>query len=130
VICYIFGRWDRSLDNRKIELTLEGREDFNLAMKIAVEDKKVIGYRVHKNCLVLYWAENKNAQKLPYKMTVDEISNFVWGWLEKTEPEHSQPSHDGSNGKGFRMFNEAWGHVFGEWEAFIAITPEWAWYGK
>lgn len=63
-------------------------------------------------------------------MDLDETINFVWGWLEKTSPLTSEPDHDGDNGKGFFIFNESWGHVFGEWQAFIAIEPIWAMYGK
>lgn len=118
------------MDNRSIDLTLEGRQDFNHAMRIAIGNKKTTGYRLHENCMVLYWTESKNSLKLPYPMDTEQTINMVWGWLEYTKPDYPQPDHDGDNGKGFKIFNEAWGHVFGEWQAYIAIQPVWAMYGK
>jgi hypothetical protein len=41
-----------------------------------------------------------------------------------------QPDHDGDNGKGWRVFNESWGHVFGMYQAICAVQPAWAMYGK
>lgn len=54
---------------------------------------------------------------------------MVWYWLESAEYEQ-EPDHDGSNIKGWRLFNEAWGQVFDDPYALVAITPEWALAGK
>lgn len=116
------------MDNRKIDLWLEDK--FELAMQLAMGVHKAIGYRVHENNMVLYWAKSDKMTPFPYEMSITDATNFVSGWLQKTEPNHPRPDHDGDNEKGFRIFNEDWGHVFGEWQAFIAITPIWAMYGK
>jgi len=51
-------------------------------MKLAMNRNKTIGYRVHENKLVLYWAKSDKMEKLPYEMTTDETINFVWGgWI-------------------------------------------------
>lgn len=124
------------MDNRIISIASEGKGDFDLAMQLAMTKPKssklrtTIGYRVYENKLVLYWAPSDSMVKLPYAMTINETINFAWGWLEKTSPTRKEPGHDGSNGKGFCVFNEACGRVFGEWEAFIAIEPIWAIYSK
>jgi hypothetical protein len=118
------------MDNRRIDLSLTGKPDFELAMKLAVIGRKAIGYRVHENHLIFYWAKSEKMTALPYGMEVDEVTNFAWGWLLKNKPSASRPDHDGDNEHGFRIYNESWGHVFGEWEAIIAITPIWAMYGK
>lgn len=120
------------MDNRIISIASEGKGDFDLAMQLAMTTprKTTIGYRIYENKLVLYWAPSDSMVKLPYAMNVGETINFVWGWLEKTSPSRNEPDHDGSNGKGFCVFNEAGGRVFGEWEAFIAIEPIWAIYSK
>lgn len=40
------------------------------------------------------------------------------------------PGHDGSNGRGFRVYNEAWARIGNCWTADFAVEPSWAWYGK
>lgn len=117
------------MDNRTFDLYLEGRKDFELAMKIAC-NHKAIGYEIKEQTLILYWVKHEKMIPLLYEMEVDEVIGFVWGWLERTSPKEKQPDHDGDNEKGFRVYNEDWGHVDNKWEAFVAITPIWAMYGK
>lgn len=118
------------MDNRRIDISAEGRADFDLAIKLGVHIKRCTGYRVGKEGLVLYWAESDKATKLPYEMDFKDIAEFAWGYLTKNPPAGKEPDHDGDNDKGFRIYNEAWGHVGGEWQAFIAIQSIWAMYGK
>lgn len=54
---------------------------------------------------------------------------FIEAWLKEADY-GSQPDTDGHNSKGWRIFNEGWGHVCGMWQAFVAIEPEWLTYGK
>ena len=81
--------------------------------------------------LVFFWAEpNKTEGFRPLtefgSATAAEIAQK---WLDHVDygPE---PDHDGSNGKGWRIYNETWGYVGHEWAAIIAVTPRWAMYGK
>jgi len=53
----------------------------------------------------------------------------VLDWLSATDY-GPQPDHDGDNGKGWRVFCEGWGHVGGDYHAFVAIEPRYAMYGK
>lgn len=117
------------MDNRQIDVKSEGKTDFELALKLARKGK-TIGFRVFENKLILYWAKSDKMQPLPYEMKVEETINFAWGWLEKNDPKGEPMDHDGDNGKGFRVYNDSWGHVQGEWQAYIAIEPIWALYGK
>lgn len=41
-----------------------------------------------------------------------------------------KPDIDGDCGKGWRVFNESWGHVYGMYHAICAVQPVWAMYGK
>lgn len=124
------------MDNRQIDIRAEGETDFKLAMQLATGKyggHKTIGYSIELegSTMVLYWGgKHDKMMPLPYEMNADEIAAFVWGWLQKTKPLGKEPDHDGDNGNGFRVYNEAWGHVMHRWEAFIAITPIWAMYGK
>lgn len=63
-------------------------------------------------------------------MNVEKVTEFAWGCLESNKPTAKEPDHDGDNDKGFRLFTESWGQVFGEYQAFVAIEPIWAMYGK
>lgn len=39
---------------------------------------------------------------------------------------HYQEVH----GKGFHVYNEAWGRIEGTSYGFLAVKPMWAWFGK
>ena len=121
------------IDNFHIDITCQGSKPMLLALEIAFTNcpgNKAIGYRVIKDKgLVLYWTEADNVTPFLSKMTFSEVEPLVQGWL-KEQDYGEQPDHDGSNGKGWHVYNEAWGHVNNEWEAFVAIEPAWAMYGK
>ena len=83
--------------------------------------------------MVLYWTDPKQPVErysaLPFKADHVFIASLIKGWLDSIDYS-SEPDHDGDNAKGFRLYNEDWGHVDGRWEAFMAVTPIWAIYGK
>jgi hypothetical protein len=66
----------------------------------------------------------------PVPIGPEHAATLIEEWL-KVQEYGLQPGHDGSIGRGFRLYNEAWGHVepYG-WPAFVAVEPCWAWYGK
>lgn len=126
------------MDNFRIDVTWEGEKTFRTILEMVIRQKpgsKVEYYTLDPEYgMVLFWTEptqslKHNAQKLPYKMDPIAAIDFVWNWL-KTADYEQQPDHDGDNGKGWRIFNEAWGHVKSEWAAICAIQPVWAMYGK
>ena len=78
------------------------------------------------------WCIMIPANKLPYPMGWQAAADLAWGWLTN-QPEESYKDyldHDGSDGKGFKVYNEDWGHVAGSHYAFLGVLPVWAWYGK
>lgn len=66
---------------------------------------------------------------LPVGMNWELAVEFAWQWLQ-AQDYGRELDHDGSNHKGFIMFNDAWGHVGGDHYAVIAIGPAWAMVGK
>lgn len=127
-------------DNFHIDITSGSKEHFDMAMNIAFSNcpgKKAYRYSIDDQYgLVLYWATDSisdsglnKSHPLPYPMAVEEAINFVWGWL-KSAPYGEEPDHDGSNKKGWRVYNESWGHAGGSHYGFVAIQPEWLMYGK
>lgn len=79
--------------------------------------------------LILLWHEEQNATPLPYPLTLDKAISFVADWLSQADY-GSQPDHDGSNGKGWRLFTNDWGHVAGHHYGIVGVQPAWAMYGK
>ncbi len=117
------------MDNFHFDMTSEGKELLKAAMML-LPRTEVVGYRVDdKKGLIFYWADSDKATQLPYPMTLEQAADFAAGWLDHASY-GKQPDHDGDNGKGWRLYNESWGHVDGEWEAFVAVMPVWAMYGK
>lgn len=79
--------------------------------------------------LIMLWGNETGTEKLPFPLNLDGTIQFVKGWLKDVEYGH-QPDHDGSNGRGWRLFTENWGHVAGFRCAIVAAQPVWAMYGK
>lgn len=81
--------------------------------------------------LVLYWTNpvRPTAHKLLSELGPEAVTSSVRAWLASAEygPE---PYHDGGNSKGWRIYNEAWGHVADQYEAICAIEPAWLMHGK
>lgn len=82
-----------------------------------------------KERLVLYWAKDNGATPFMSPLGRDEIRPMIESWLKEADY-GAEPDHDGDNEKGCRVYNESWGHVGGQWAAFVAIEPVWLLYGK
>jgi len=78
--------------------------------------------------MVLLWGGDEGTA-LPYKMNMEQSAKFLYDWLEQTD-HGPEPDQDGSNKKGWRLFTQAWGHVYSYRYAIIGIKPEWMMYGK
>ena len=82
--------------------------------------------------LILFWSDqsiNDPINRFPAVMGPAELEPIIKAWLaERQYP--PEPDHDGSNHKGWRVYNEQWGKVNDEWQAFAAIEPVWLEYGK
>lgn len=137
------------MDNREIDIKAEGRKSFDLAFQLFFEGhSKATHYFEHpEKGLVFLWHEDSfnlnkvgalpadkctKANKLPYSMDWKAAADLAWGWLLEQPKEKYLDAldHDGSNGKGFRVYNESWTHVAGSHYGICAVQPIWAWYGK
>lgn len=85
--------------------------------------------------LVLHWTKPyssgaiEGVHEFPVDITVDLAVPLVSAWLEQVDYPR-EPGHDGSNSKGWRVYNEAWGHIGNDRSAFVAIEPAWLMHGK
>lgn len=120
-------------DNFHIDITSSG--DLLPAMKIAFEGAaggKAEAYLIDpEKGLVLLWHADRQAgeTKFPFKMDAEGAADFARRWLAEQDYGR-QPDHDGDNGKGWRLYNEAWSHVGGYSYGFVAVKPAWIMYGK
>lgn len=121
------------MDNFHIDLTSEGPEALRTAFSLlgGRAGRKVVGFRDDaEKGLVFYSSEASNMTKLPFAMDLAAAADFAHQWLMNAAVYGAEPDHDGSNGKGWRVYCEAYGHVGGQWQAFVAVQPAWAEYGK
>jgi len=127
------------MDNFHFDLTAESDALLRDAMKIAFsKHTRATHYMVWpEKGLVFFWTkpDPKDQVGAPepvaFPFTMDPIgaADFASRWLaETTYPK--EPDHDGDNGKGWRLYNESWGHIGNYWSAMIAVQPVWAMYGK
>lgn len=103
-----------------------------LALEVATCGRGLgaVAWRVEDNKkLVLYWTASPKSTPLPSKLEGDALEGFVKAWLDNADY-GSEPDHDGDNGKGCRVYNESWGQIGLEWQAYVAIEPVWDMYGK
>lgn len=89
----------------------------------------VWGARQATKRLVLFWADHPTMTRFPAQMNATQAEPFILAWLGEAAYGR-EPDHDGDNSKGFRIYNEDWGHAAGHWEAFMSVEPIWLLHGK
>ena len=119
------------MDNFRIDVTSNNDAALSHALGVAFGHRsKAVGYRQDpEKGLVLYWTSKAGMTPLPFAMDAGAVLPIIKGWLAEQDYGR-EPGHDGDNGKGWRVYNEAWGHIGNDWEAFLAVKPAWAMYGK
>ena len=140
------------MDNFHIDITAEGNELLANAMKIALNQWiKIVGYVIRepniafkhekynhldiparRARMIFLWSDFEKIEgfvPFPFVMDAAGCADFAQRWLANVDY-GKQPDHDGDNEKGWRIYNEGWGHVDGLHSAAIAISPAWAMYGK
>lgn len=139
------------MDNFKIDVTAEKQASLLKAIEIAfahnapggkAESYEIVTveagpYSGLSECLngavamVFRWTKegSKGAVALPFKLDAAGAAEFAQRWLAEQDFGR-QPDHDGHNGRGWRVFTGAWGHVGADRYAICGVTPAWAMYGK
>lgn len=126
------------MDNRHISVQSEGRTAFDLAFQLLFNNARGLKathyFENASHGLVLLWHNDEARKAVPLltPLSWKEAADLAWTWLtnQLTENYKEYLDHDGSDGKGFRVYNEAWGHVAGSHYGILAVVPVWAWYGK
>jgi hypothetical protein len=121
------------MDNFHIDITYEGDEALRNALEIAFRGSKAEAYAIIPKVGLVFFAYGyercQGAAKLPFKLDVAGAADFARRWLAEAEY-GSEPDHDGSNGKGWRVYTEHWGRIGDWWGSLCAVQPAWAEYGK
>jgi hypothetical protein len=125
------------MHNRIFDITAEGDSTLSDALKIAFgKHHAATAWRTDtsegQSRLVLSSCQSGSDGWTPFVTALDaeRAVTVVKDWLHNAEY-GEEPDHDGSNGRGWRVYCEQWGHVapYGS-PAFVAIEPRWAEYGK
>jgi hypothetical protein len=125
------------MDNFHIDVTSNNPDLLSKVMEIGFSNnsKKAVGYVIRDNTMIFLWSGYENlpdAVMFPFQMDYNGAADFVSRWLASLNVDAygPEPDHDGHNSKGWRVFNEAWGHVYGIRAAMVGVKPTWAWHGK
>lgn len=121
------------MDNLSVDVIAMGADALRNVLDILMGgSRRVVGYRVCGSKLVLYWTKPSNCKDFQaglFPLNLEQAVAMILGWLESVDYGR-EPDHEGDNSKGWRVYNEAWGHVDNQWEAFAAVEPVWAIHGK
>lgn len=82
--------------------------------------------------IIFLWSDYEKKEgyvAFPFKMDAFGCADFAARWLDECAYGR-EPDHDGDNEKGWRVYNESWGHVEDLHSAIIAVAPAWACYGR
>jgi len=75
--------------------------------------------------LTFFWHEADEAVALPFKLDAVGAADWAKRWLVEAEY-GPRPDHDGSNSKGWRVFNQPMQMTY----VICSIEPAWAMHGK
>lgn len=129
------------MDNFHFDVTGMGTDALadalRLALKLSSANKTPVShYAVDpKAGMGLFWADATDERRvqtvpLPCPVGVEEITALVTGWL-RTVDYGPEPDHDGSNTKGWRVYNDPGGaRLWGSFYGIVAVQPQWAEHGK
>ncbi len=136
--------WDTASNNSdtfRLDVHSSTRKNFEHAMHIAFSSHRCATHYLKdgKAGLVFFWVDPNmpDAYPLPNEMDVDGAIEFAWQWLGSFNRQTieiyagKEPDLDGDvELGGFRVYNEAWGHVLGQFAAIVAVQPEYRLLGK
>lgn len=117
--------------NFTFEFMHDDFKTLKMAGALAMDDEKAAYFRIEEEnkapVLVLYegWNAPSDKIKLPFKLTRDNVGDFLIQWLENIDSEDYPkcPDTDGSVHKGFYLTAD-------RHDCILRIRPYWGVYGK
>lgn len=121
------------MDNFHIDITAQGYDPLWRALELAFRGKSAKAYAIIAGKGLVFFSHSyedvPGAVELPFKLDSPGAADFAKRWLAEADYGPT-PTHDGSNGKGWRVYVDDWGRIGGWWGSLCAVLPQWAWYGK
>lgn len=117
-------------DSFRFDFTDDEKIEEIMALAFRKNPKGASGWAVVDGSLVFYWGSvEPPIAPFPVRVNSDAAAGIAKSWL--AEQDYGKgPDTDGSTTKGFRVYNEAWGHAGGSYQGFVAVKPAWIVYGK
>ena len=137
-----------NMDNRIFNVNGGSKEYFMQAMNLLFTDPeyktarpmtaKAWAFDKEKGLILLYLDFESGISKFPVPLNAEAAAEVAWSWLTTSEDaktvtcegDDANLQHDGSNSKGWRIYNERWGHVGRFHGALCAVKPVYLWHGK
>lgn len=117
-------------DNEVLRVSGEGEERLKTVLSL-FNQSRAKGFFADDSVFVLFWTDSEKATPLPSPMPTEQLTPMIMAWLEGRAHYGPAPDHDGDNERGWLCYHDSWGHIDGfGWQAFAAIRPMWAMYGK
>ena len=133
-------KYGRKLSHFLVDVTAHGRENLSHALALAFAGVASVPgmashYRIdggqHLTFFSAWRDPDISADKIPFTEPKghQEATDFVWEWLQSVDyPE--EDCYDGGSEKAWRVYNEQYGIVSGDWSAFVAIHPTWIYHPR
>lgn len=140
------------MDTKEFEIKYIGREPFDIAIQMAFSSEydlknpiTINGYKIVDNIMYLSThSKNEDIIKFPYPFNMKQVSDFIYGWLDATEPKEEEPDTDGSIKKGWTVGNHYVPEFnttsyyenpinkefIDDWGLLFCVKPVWIEYGK
>ena len=147
------------MDNFSVDITSDKKVHLELAFRMAWSNVpshiathfRIVNIKKHTRCygsgdnlthfsdfeedpdglptLIFFWREEVGSMQLDQPLNHIQSTIHALKWLSKANYP-KEPDHDGTNKRGWRVFNGNWGGVMRSSCSIIAIQPEWLMYGK
>ncbi len=120
------------MDNFKLDVVADGRENFDRAMAIAFSyHPRAVAFVKEHDRFILMWAEDAQllpvGQRLPSAADLQAASDLAWAWLQQEADYGAEPVQEGKCTKGFRVYTEeSFGVAPARWRTIVGVQPAWA----
>lgn len=117
----------------KFDITDDSDIEQSFELAFRKNHKGASGWAEIDGALVFAWGNVSGSDNpftpLPVRIDGKTAAEMAKAWLE-TQDYGTNPPWDGTHTKGYRLYNESYGHAGGHFQGFAAIKPHWIVYGK
>lgn len=119
-------------DNPVIRVNGISIDRLRYAMKLA-QGFPAHGYKIDEekgHLVFMRYPGAPDAIPFPAPLSAERCAEIAFDWLS-AQPYPPECDHDGSNKKGWLIWNDKWGQIEGyDYHSFLAVRPEWIMFGN